>query len=851
MKRILYILPLFIFLQSCKDALVLDIKSVSFEKGDTILFGNNQDIIFNGLLDSTLSLIYFNADSTFLWQLNKPTYFKIDGKTQNAVVLDSIKEIIIGTTNSFDINRIKAITQKFAHEKDGVKYIKLNNIIKSAFKISSPSLDSLNSLIACDNDNDEVQPKLIILDRNVSALKTNGESYFFENTGTARSKKISIEFFRIFNSVLLDTTNSESFHIGDTVYYSTVKSYYTPFGASKLIIEAEEKLKVSFNKFFRAVIPKTSIDSAFSKNNSIAICVKQKVQSNTYSNEVYTANISNSNAFEFGTVDTSLKFIQTMENSLLSENNFRTAHIDSLTFFYSLLPLFLVFIFGLVVIYFVAEKNDLYESQSSMGESSKWRKYFWILFSSLFILSVGRIFIGYNLSFTPPYFSFAFPTSVIVSPLILLTVLYVWLIFVLYDNKDAVSFGYRIALAVAAIALLFSLQKLTASNFQFYYDEFKQSFKELSFFHPIDSVRKILKWEVYNQTLFALVFFLSSISLGLIFVRFSKTIFISCSVLLSSFFVFQKSSYSVTALLIALALITIIVMSFPRLVKLEHYANFKKRRNVFLLLLIPVVVVFGFALLKGDGGYFINLLLFPLMASIILFRFYKYYPNSDLGIDKRKTRQDWIYSWLIISMVAVGLFVIAYAKSSNYNPLEDTRMGSRFTSFFSFNTVHEYGTRESEKQAQFFAELCKYTYPTQHNKYDPIHPGISSFIDPVVKNDLSVPFGLIYQFGNHGWLIPILILMLVWLCILYSVLRRAVTPTVNSEGQMHITQYSLIRIYCACMIVSSGLWLIASYYNIVPFTGRLIFGLGQDSIAEVFETIFIFSYMGLIRKTEE
>ena len=48
------------------------------------------------------------------------------------------------------------------------------------------------------------------------------------------------------------------------------------------------------------------------------------------------------------------------------------------------------------------------------------------------------------------------------------------------------------------------------------------------------------------------------------------------------------------------------------------------------------------------------------------------------------------------------------------------------------------------------------------------------------------------------------------------------------------------------MLVGSGLWLIGSYYNIVPFTGRLIFGLGQDSIAEVFETIFLFAYMGLI-----
>lgn len=846
MKRILYILPLVLFLHSCKnafkDALVIDINSVSFEKADTIVFGSNQDIIVNGLPDSTLSVTFSENDSVFTWKLSKPAYFKLNGTTQNTISLDSVASIEAKGLQ-YSTKDIKPITDRYFKNKKSNSYIKLNNIIRSLGTEVSPETDGLNSLIAYDEENKIT--KLIILDTNVVAVKPNGIRQPLKTNGSVKSRELSIEFFRTFNSVLLDTTKkSKLFHVDDTAFFTTVKSYYTPFGANEIKITANEKLAVLFNRHFRKVIPKFAIDSALARNDSNSVNIKQKAHSNTYSNDLYTTNISNSNAVALGSVDASLQFAQNKNNPLLNEQNLSSFRIDKWTFLNSILPLIFVFIFGLIVIYFVTERNDVYEIEPGQGESDKWQIHFWILFSALFFLSVVRIFIGYNLSFTAPYFSFAFPTAIIVSPLLLLTVLYIWLIFILHNDQDAIGLKYRIALVVVPIVLWCVLHYVViGKHFPFYIQDFRRTFT----WNPL----RMSNNEVHFQTIFTLVVFLMFIGLSILISRFTKIIFIVSCLVLFTPLIAQKSSYSVTALLLVLTAITAIATLRPQYAIIKEQSNFWIRFKSWFWIVFPALFAFGAIaqLWKHDGGYFINVILFPIILSLIIFWLYKYYSNADSGINREKTKLDRIKSGVITLFIALALSVSAYVISQNYNPLESGRMGSRFTSFFDFNTVHEYGIRESEKQAQFFAELSKYSYPSKYNTYEPIHPGISSFIDPVVKNDLSVPFGLIYQFRETWW-IPVLGLILIWSIIFFSVLRTTITPTANSNNQRYFTQYAIIRIYCACMLVGSGLWLIASYYNIVPFTGRLIFGLGQDSIAEVFETIFLFSYMGLISKTE-
>ena len=250
----------------------------------------------------------------------------------------------------------------------------------------------------------------------------------------------------------------------------------------------------------------------------------------------------------------------------------------------------------------------------------------------------------------------------------------------------------------------------------------------------------------------------------------------------------------------------------------------------------------------GDSGYFINLYAFLIVIAIVLFGVYAFYSHNEHIIFNWKRSLRNLLVICVLGFVSVyGLWKIGKVFIE-YDPLTSNRLETRLTTFYDFDKIHEAGYRDSEEQGQFFAILTKYAYPSEYNCNEPIHPGISTYIDPVVENDLSVPFGLIYQFGALWW-ISIVFLLLLWIILSGFVFKCSILPIPLSSDERQFTTFALLRLYCVSMLVGSGIWLLASYYNAVPFTGRLIFGLGQDSVAEVFETLFLFSFMGLVGRT--
>jgi len=246
--------------------------------------------------------------------------------------------------------------------------------------------------------------------------------------------------------------------------------------------------------------------------------------------------------------------------------------------------------------------------------------------------------------------------------------------------------------------------------------------------------------------------------------------------------------------------------------------------------------------------------------SIILFYLYNFwgYKNSS-KIGKKERGINLSISSLAIAL-AIGIILgFAWTNAKNYDPFSSSRLTERSVAYFDFSTIQEFGYRLSEERAQFFAILTKYSYPSDYGCYELMHQGISSFIDPVIENDLSVPFGLIYQFGTKWWWLPIVFLIAIWGVLGFFVLRMSIKPKEetdyasdnNSQPPIYFSTYGIIRIFCMSVVLSSGLWLIASYYGIVPFTGRLIYGLGQDSIGEVFEVVLLFAFMGLCGKAAD
>lgn len=68
----------------------------------------------------------------------------------------------------------------------------------------------------------------------------------------------------------------------------------------------------------------------------------------------------------------------------------------------------------------------------------------------------------------------------------------------------------------------------------------------------------------------------------------------------------------------------------------------------------------------------------------------------------------------------------------------------------------------------------------------------------------------------------------------------------RTKENNQLTTFGILRLIALSYFLGSGIWLLLSYYNIVPFTGRILFGLGQDSVGEILETMILFITFGLI-----
>ncbi|MDR1652203.1 MAG: hypothetical protein LBS01_00875 [Prevotellaceae bacterium] len=886
MKKLLFIIVgITLLLSSCKegglsrDAFVLDVQTVALDANNSIWFGGKQknmvgchDIIIDAMQDSALEIR--RTDSGFVWHLHKPAYVKFDGvNNPNAVDYDSISTIsVAGVTLSKEQIDNKLDEQNRLKKLDGKnwRYTSLSDIIKIVENRRNPQIDSVRSLIAMTKKD----KKLILLDEGITVTKINRTTIDFTNTGTINNNTVKIEFFRTLHSSFLSPKDKENYlHWSDTCFSASVKSFYTPFGADEITVQAtDSNTLVSFNKIFRAVIPKKTIDKVFADNDEIPISVRQLIHANTYSNEVYTMDMSNSAYLELGTINPKedYKFTPSEQNTFLKDGKFESYNIADGTFWKGCLSLVLVFLLGMLVIIFVTRYE--YISDNNNPDNDRFRWYFAVLYCILFLLCIGRIFIGYNLSFTQPFVSYAFPTAVIVSPLLMLGVLMFWVVFwgmdFGFENilllKDRKKWYYRLLyvpiVALFLVAIWIISECCLSDIFAFYWNDFDW----FSFIWWV-SVKNVS----VNVLTIKLLIIAACVLSVLLLVRkeisykkqrckewlpanFTQWGIIFILIISISFLFMGTASYSAGLLSIALLLFWFL----GKFIETQLEKSFKHRIVKWLLSLIPITFVAAVAFGKSDSGYIINLPLFPIIMVIALAFLYHFYGvKIAKSIGRRERIKNTIKSLLIIFLLAGGIVIYAFVISKNYDPFSSDRLTERSVAYFEFSTIQEKGVRISEERGQFFAILAKYAYPSEYDCYEPIHSGISNYIDPVVENDLSVPFGLIFQFGAKYWWLSWLILGGLWLALCFFVLKMSIIPqkeTANSDKdpKIYFSKYGMIRIFCMSVLVSSGVWLILSYYGVVPFTGRLIFGLGQDSIAEVFETLFLFAFMGLIGKTQ-
>ena len=875
-KSIFYIIAVVLLLfSSCgenaldRKSVVVDIKSLSFDK-DSLLFGGKQDIMIQGLSDSVLSIT--QIDDGFVWNLRKPAYVKFDGDNPNAINYDTIRTIHVDgqeiTKSQIDSalqTRFEAVNTIKYKISNGNKYqyTRLADVLKKINQQNNPTLDSLKTLIAYKKG----ETTLILLDTIVTV-----NSHRFKSCDTIRSNFVKIEFFRTFYSDFISQNDTKKYFHKDSICFTTsVKSFYTPFGANEITLTKGENkiIKASFNKIYRAAIPTRAIDSAYKRNDSIPVPLRQMLYANTYSNEVYATNIANPEYWEFGTIDPNDDYNFTVEQKSCLKNGEKESYVlSSAMFWKGVLPLLMVFVMGLFIVWYITKYDQISESDNS--DNTRWKTCFFILYSILFVLSIGRIFIGYNLSFTQPFSVYAFPTAVIVSPLILFSVLLFWVAFLCMEfGFDEILWGgnkaKRLLLFPIIVFILWGIFFLVKCCLGQIFTFYLLDIYNLSRANPFSDSSYVFTTTIWGLVALPLCLIVLCM-LGQWKIKeynMTKILTIVMLVGIAIAFAMQKSSVSVTLLLGCVLLFWFLGSKECLAIGLEQpliglKQPFKKRLTKFILLLIPLIIVGVIAWLKYDSGYIINLLLFPvIMIVVLVWQYHLHGYQYQPAIGNKERKKNITLSSLVIILVVGIVFGYAWFTAKNYNPFSSDRLTERSVAYFDFSTIQEFGYRLSEERAQFFAEQTKYAYPSRYDCYEPMHPGISSFIDPVIENDLSVPFGLIYQFGTKWWCLPIVFLIAIWAVLGFLVLRMSIKPKEEThynvsdpQPPIYFSTYGIIRIFCMSLVLSSGLWLICSYYGIVPFTGRLIYGLGQDSIGEVFETLFLFVFMGLIGKTK-
>lgn len=838
-----------------KEAVVLDINQVSLRGNEAVYFGSSSDVIIPGMMDSAFSLVYDSQDSVFHWRMQEPLYLKINDTTVNAVGVDSISAISFSNFR-LPIQAIsKYIEENNPDKKAVTRYIRLSDVLKKA-GIVFPDRDSCNTLLVYWRE----IPKLILLDESIVVVTKRNTTISYQNSGSVKKPDIKLAFFQRYYSSLLQTDDDipAPFRIGDTNYYNAVKPFYTPFGADELMVSADsnEQLKIRFNKVCRSVIPIEVIKKGIDDNFSNPVPLRQSIHSSPWQDNIYITNISNRDDAVVGYINESLQFEpKAGRNSLVQKHDYTSHLLKKSDFLKALIPLTLIFIVGCILIWKWLTCGELFEVHSNHSENEIWRAFYIITFAVLYILSVGRIYVGYNLSFTSPYFDFAFPTSVVVSSLVLLAVLLIWTWFIAYNTPEALAFRKK-------VVVLVSLGLLTII-FVHAFRQFPEYIHNPGLFSIPMSAESINRDAMHYFTLQILTVFVLVVGACLFFsrkipVKWILPIFIFCF-FIGFFFIFRgKNSMSA---LFCLAFLWLTYFIYPGLKKLRWATSTGqpspiekpwKRFVIWCFYMLPLAIVAWLSNWQGDPGYSITLFVYPVVLCIVLFWSHVYNSSLHEDIHNRETRWQRLRSIVIVIGVIGFLLWIGKAMTANYDPHQDSRMHDRLTTFYNFDKVHEYGIRASEKHSQFFAILSKYSYPAGYNAFESIHPGISSFSDPVVVNDLSVPFGLISPFGNDLWYLPVLILILLWSVFFLMTMRMALYPYPPSGSNVdsYFTVIGLLRVCCASMIFANGMWLLCSYYGIVPFTGRLIYGLGQDSIGEVFETIFLFAVAGFISKVE-
>lgn len=249
--------------------------------------------------------------------------------------------------------------------------------------------------------------------------------------------------------------------------------------------------------------------------------------------------------------------------------------------------------------------------------------------------------------------------------------------------------------------------------------------------------------------------------------------------------------------------------------------------SFFLIALLGLVL--GTCLVYRDAGLGVVLL----MGMLLSYCLTSLAKRTDIRSHDNVNTRGWI-AWPLGLLLVVPVGVRAYLESVE---LSSDRQSRRVAAVRDFDKVREHGMRYTEQDAEFFAVMGHYANQSTgqgiglFSEVTEIHPTAVTVTSSVHVNDLSPLIGVFAPLGR----IAIGLVFSAWALLLYGAFQGAFDK-----------RHALAKAIAGLLVVSSGAYMVFGLFGWVPFTGRLIHGLGVDSVNEMLETIVLFGIAGAI-----
>jgi hypothetical protein len=879
------------YIDNTTERLFFSITKFELPEGNRFSIGENSDVCYAGVPEGYMTVGYEN--NGFSYEINEAEpclYYFVNNVNPNRHPLRPNSILRIPGLPPLNGDLILGLLKHYKNE-----YYMLVNVLRDRIQpemlqeIESGDME-FNSFIHKQGEN----YSLIILDPYTTI---DGVGYCYANA-LPEGNEFKIQFFQMKSWSTGNQSDGNQRYLSDSIrsYYAKPVQLFTEWGAGHVLVRRtdENRFAVTFPKAITTTIPIEKIRET-GEESEMGVYLKQMLKSYPMPTDFYIPAFSDAFSEYVCELTPDRLFFQEqnrrdttalqLSNGWIPAMDIRTQELElgQITYKAQILDggfygskhvvLFLAYLVLSVVLFVSFPK-----SRTEKVKNVRW--YLLGMFTLFWFFLNQKLLIAEKLAFTYPYFEKIYPTAYL-SVLFSLFIVFLLIILVNQSHIDNDELKYvesvrmpslfrRMGIKEISIHIRFSLIQrvvtvvLIAGTVCFVFVQMYGSFVQPIWgSYPAEDVSGL--WKFWNwQTIHALndnhfsvwvmlggvlalllVVFVFSLSkpvkkTGAWCSRIEEGLFGSTARTMVSVFMCIVIAGIVAVLgNVGTAVAALSIVFFLRILMQRQLENSVKKSFGWLSVALLFCCFFVGIGLLSDFGFLIYVFGIVTCWFILMFSSTQYedQPLKPLF-------------WLLIVGVGVCFLGIQTARFlPDPENIDYNRSVRRIHNYLDADRVKETGYLYSESDMQWM-EIMRY-YAEKANRgqgsnYDiygednNFHSLVASGQSPVILNDLSVPG--VYLGSLRCW---------AWVGLLFGVTALSVFVFWFSIGDnwrkdpndFEITPRLIGRLLASQLWLGATLYLLASYYWKVPFTGRLIPGFGVDAVGEALEIIILFAFM--------